>query len=312
MDIKRLNTFLCVAEHGTVMKAAQLLNITQPALSRQIASLEGELGFTLFERVGRRLVLTPRGEQFLADCRSLLSHVAALDERVQDLRRGDIKVLRVAASAEPIEALFPAFLHRFAEGHPSVELALIEAEAGEQLRMLERGEVHLSANVINIIQLDTLRFACCPLPQFHVVAASAPARGIKASGAIDIRRLVEQPLLVLKPGFVTRTLFDAACRLAGVRPNIFIESVSAHALLAMAEEDHGVAIVPSIMRLERRPLQVMPVTNKGEPLLIAPAIIWDKRRTLPRYAEEFAGLLSAQIHEAFPGALPATGGSLAG
>ena len=65
MDLKRLRTFVAVAEHGTVSKAAEVLNITQPALSRQIGSLEHEFGFELFERSGRRLLLTPRGEQLL-------------------------------------------------------------------------------------------------------------------------------------------------------------------------------------------------------------------------------------------------------
>ena len=65
MDLKRLRTFVAVAEHGTVSKAAAVLNITQPALSRQIGSLEHEFGFALFERSGRRLLLTPRGEQLL-------------------------------------------------------------------------------------------------------------------------------------------------------------------------------------------------------------------------------------------------------
>ena len=70
MDIKRLKSFVTVAEQGTVSKAANLLRITQPALSRQISGLEQEIGFELFAREGRRLTLTARGEQLLDDCRS--------------------------------------------------------------------------------------------------------------------------------------------------------------------------------------------------------------------------------------------------
>ena len=88
MDLKRLSTFALVAEHGTVSMAAQVLRITQPALSRQISSLEHELGFPLFERVGRRLLLTPRGEQFLGDCRNLLAFAGELSDRASALRRG--------------------------------------------------------------------------------------------------------------------------------------------------------------------------------------------------------------------------------
>jgi len=69
MDLKRLKTFVTVAEHGTVSQAAEVLHITQPALSRQISTLEQDIGFPLFDRVGRHLVLTARGEQLLGECR---------------------------------------------------------------------------------------------------------------------------------------------------------------------------------------------------------------------------------------------------
>ena len=66
MDLRRLRTFATVAEHGTVLRAAQVLHITQPALSRQISGLEQELGFKLFERIGRRLLSRHAASSFWA------------------------------------------------------------------------------------------------------------------------------------------------------------------------------------------------------------------------------------------------------
>ena len=97
MDLRRTRTFVTVADLGSVSKAALRLRIAQPALSRQISELEQEVGFKLFDRVGRRLVLTGEGEQLLKDCRGLLNYASALDERAQLLRRGDTGVLKVAA-----------------------------------------------------------------------------------------------------------------------------------------------------------------------------------------------------------------------
>src|SRR3712207_6619098 len=68
MDLRRARTFVTVAELGTVSKAALRLRIAQPALSRQISDLEQELGLKLFDRLGRRLVLTGEGEQLLGAC----------------------------------------------------------------------------------------------------------------------------------------------------------------------------------------------------------------------------------------------------
>jgi DNA-binding transcriptional LysR family regulator len=305
MDLRRLRTFVTVAEQGTVSKAAHVLRIAQPALSRQVASLEDELGFELFERAGRRLLLTARGEQLLGDCRSLLAHAASLDERAAALRRGDIHTLRVAASALTIEGLFPAFLARYAARHPGVKLALIEADADRHLGMLERGEAHLAVNVVNMIEVDEGRFAAHLLPRFQVLAACAPSLVAESGGFIDVRRLARYRLLLLDTTFGTRNIFDAACRLADVRPDVFVESRAAHALLALAEAGHGVAIFPSILRADRRRLRVMRVTLRREPLPleISLAVLWDIRRTLPRCAVDFPELLTDHIRATFSGAI---------
>ena len=306
MDLRRLRTFVAISEHGTVSQAAQVLHITQPALSRQIDGLEAEFGFELFERVGRRLRLTARGEQLLPECRSLLAHAATLRKRAQALRRGDIKVLRVVASALTIEGAFPTFLERYAESVAGVELTLIERDdPAEHLRMLEHGEVHLSVNVTNSLKIDDERFASYLLPRFHVAAVCSRSWRIERTGAIDIRQLARHPLLLLNPSFATRSIFDAACRLAAVAPTALVESRSAHALLALAEARRGVAIVPSILRPSRRLFHVMRVMHKREPLFISLAVLWDKRRTLPRYAERFSELLTTHMRQTFPDSQPA-------
>jgi DNA-binding transcriptional LysR family regulator len=302
IDLKRLRTYVTVADCGTVLRAAQVLRITQPALSRQIRSLERELGFTLFERAGRRLVVTPRGEQFLADCRGLLAHAGTLNERAETLRRDDVKVLRVVASALTIEGAFPTFLRLYAERVPGVQLSIVEQDdPAEHLDMLERGDVHVSVNVVNNIKVDQMRLASYPLPSFQVFAAFAPSLGIKRADTIDIRQVVKQPLLLPSASFATRTIFDAACRLVGATPTALLESRAAHALLALAEAGQGVAVVPSILRFNRRALHVMKVTHMSKPLQIALAVLWDKRRPRPRHAEGFAELLAGHIRDIFPG-----------
>src|SRR5437763_9481435 len=109
MDLRRLRTFVAVAESGTVSKAALRLRITQPALSRHISDLQRELRLRLFDRVGRGLVLTAAGEQFLADCRGALKHIDALGERAELLRHGDSGVLKLAAPPHTIESVLTSF-----------------------------------------------------------------------------------------------------------------------------------------------------------------------------------------------------------
>lgn len=93
--------------------------------------------------------------------------------------------------------------------------------------------------------------------------------------------------------------FDAACRLAGMQPNIAFESRAPRTLLAMAEHGHGVAIIPSILRTDRYGLRIAAIVHRGEPVLVRPATYWDKRRPLPRYAEAFCDMLGAHMQEVF-------------
>src|SRR5437016_12739793 len=197
MDLRRLRTFVAVAELGTVSRAAVHLRIGQPALSRQIGELQHELGLRLFDRVGRGLVLTAAGEQFLADCRGVLGQIDSLGERVELLRRGDSGVLKLAAPPHTIESVLAAFLPLYAERFPNVEVRLREALGREQTDLLERGEVHFG---IRHDQRDP-RFDSLVLPPDEVLAACAPSFELSHVDAIDIRRLASYPLLLLDEGY---------------------------------------------------------------------------------------------------------------
>jgi DNA-binding transcriptional LysR family regulator len=300
MDLRHARTFVTVAELGTVSKAALQLRIAQPALSRQINDFEQELGLKLFDRVGRRLVLTSEGEQLLGDCRNLISYAVAIGERAQLLRRGDSGSLKVAASPQHIESVFSQFLPRFAQSYPNVQVQVSEGSGRDILTMLERGEIHLAQNLLHAVQLDPQRFAIEPLAPVELLAACHQDLTLGRRGTIEVGQLAAQPLLLLDSGFGFRRAFDAACRLAAVEPKILFESRAPHTLLALAEAGHGVAIVPSALRTHRYALRIFGVTYRGKPLREPLSIVWDKRRPLPRYATAFCEMWAQHVRQVFP------------
>ncbi|MBN8508939.1 MAG: LysR family transcriptional regulator [Burkholderiales bacterium] len=306
MDLRHALTFVTVAEVGTVSKAAVRLHVAQPALSRQIANLEGELGFRLFDRVGRRLILTGEGEQLLEDCRRLLSSAAALRERARLLLGGETGTLKVAASPQFIEAVLAGFMHRYRERYPNVQVRVIESIAwADTLGMLERGEVHLGQNLLRAVNPGDTRFAVHLLEAVDVLAAARQPFAASRQGSLDIGRLASHPLLVLDASFVSRRTFDATCRLAGVEPNIVFESRTPHTLLAMAEHGHGVAVVPSAVRADRYPLDVLAVTYRGKSISEPLAVFRDARRSMPPYTAAFCNMLAEYAHEVLPLSRPA-------
>jgi DNA-binding transcriptional LysR family regulator len=302
MDLRHLRTFVTVAEDGTVSKASLRLRIAQPALSRQIRDLEEELGVTLFDRVRRRLMLTGEGEQLLHDCRAVLGAVDGLRERAQLLRRGDSGILRIGATPQTIDGVLSTFLRRYAERRPKVQIKLTEAVGADLAAILERGQVHVTVSFIQSSQADNPFIESFPLSPLEILAASQDTLG--TAGDVDIARLAAYPLLLLDASFYVRQTFDAACRLAGVKPDIFIESRTPHALLALAEAGHGVAVVPSVLPTYRYRLRVARITHRRRPLGGAYAVLWDKRRALPPYARDFCEALAAHMREVFPVSQP--------
>jgi DNA-binding transcriptional LysR family regulator len=299
MDLRHTRTFVTVAELGTVSKAALRLRIAQPALSRQISDLEQELGFKLFDRVGRRLLLTGEGEQLLSDCRGLLNYAAEVGERAQQIRRGDFGVLKVAATPLHIEGVFSQFLPRYAQRYPNVQVKVTEGSGLEILAMLERGDIHLGQMLPYAVQLDD-RFGSQPLDSAELLAACHPLLTLGSRGTIEVGRLSPYPLLLLDSGFGLRRAFDAACRLAGLKPNILLESRGPHTLLAFAEAGQGVAIIASTFRTHRYVLKIRRLTYRGRPLREPLAVLWDKRRPLPRYATAFCEMWAEHVRQVFP------------
>src|ERR1044071_923796 len=110
MELRHLRTFIAVAELRHLARAASLCNLSQPAVSHQIAQLEEELGTTLLNRGGRRVSLTVAGEVFLEEARRILGAVDRANERMQEVARGAVGRIRLGATATPGLYLLPRLL----------------------------------------------------------------------------------------------------------------------------------------------------------------------------------------------------------
>jgi len=269
-------------------------------LSRQISKLESDLGIKLFDRVRRRLILTTEGEHLLAESRRVLGAAQSFNERAQVLRRRDGGILRVAATPQSIEGVFSTFLSPYAKRHPGVQIKLIEAVGAPLVSLLEHGQVHVTVGVIQSSQSDNPFIESFPLSPLEFLATSQTPLEGATGGDVDIGRLAAYPLLLLEADFYVRQIFDAACRLAGVKLNVFLESRAPHTLLAMAEAGHGVAIVPSVLPTNRYCIRIARITHRRVPLRGTYAVNWDKRRGLPPYAADFCESLAAHMRKRFP------------
>jgi DNA-binding transcriptional LysR family regulator len=227
----------------------------------------------------------------------VLGQLGSLGERIELLKRGDSGVLKVAAPPQTIESVLAVFLPRFAERFPNVRVKLTEALGMDQVPMLERGEVHIG---IRHDQGVNPSFESLALPSDDVMAACRPSLKLGRGGAVDIVSLAAHPLLLPDSGYSVRRLFNAACRLADVEPNILLESRAPHTLLALAESGQGVAVIPSVLRTDRYRLKIARITHRRKPLRDRYVIQWDKRRPMPGYAQNFCAALAGYMRDVLP------------
>jgi DNA-binding transcriptional LysR family regulator len=296
MELRHLRYFVAVADAGNVSRAAQRLHITQPALTRQIQDFERGLACRLFDRIGRRIILTRDGQEILERTRRLLADAEALQERARALAGGEAGVLRIGATPQFIEAALPEVLTRYASAYPGIEVQVVEGGAGFLVTRVREGELHLAVGVWRTGGLQNQ-----PLFPGRVLAVMQRRHRLAGQNALAVTDLIKVPLLLLGRDFQTRELFDEACLAAHFEPSIRLESRSPQPLIALAEAGHGIAIVPSAVRLDPSRVAIAGMLDGSRPLGSWSHAVWDVRRYLPTYARGFIKMLEDYTATSYPG-----------
>jgi DNA-binding transcriptional LysR family regulator len=298
VELRHLRAFVTVVDAGGFGRAVSRLNVSQPALSRQIHALESGLGVRVFDRIGRRVQLTSEGEDMLRRARRLLADADSLGERARALKSGRTGIIRVGATPQAIETLLAGFLTRYRRRHPGVEIQLVEDGGGNLPTRLDRGEVHLS-----LMPAGDERFQWRALSALYVLAVFPETHRLGRQATLEIAELADTPLLLLRRDFGSRQWFDAVCATAHIRPRALLESGAPHTLIALVQSGYGIAIIPSNCQVPRRGVRVVPLVHRGVPIGRWASIAWDPRRFLPPYAEWFVEELVTYARHAHPGRL---------
>ena len=296
MNLRFLRTFVAIADNAGFARAAARLNLTQSAASRQIQSLEDELGLRLFARIGRNARLTPQGDDLLIRSRKLLFDADALGQRASELKTGDVGVLRVGATTQAIENLLADFLSRYRKRHAGVEVHLVEDGGSRLPGRLERGDIDVA-----VMPAGEDRFAGRLLYPMHVLAVLPLSHRLGRRAVLDVTDLADEPLLRLGSSFASHGWFEAACHVAHVRPRILLESVAPQTLIALARTGHGVAVVPSPVRIPRAGVRAAVLVHRGVPIGRWAVAAWDAQRFLAPYAVQFIDELVAHCRRGYPG-----------
>src|SRR4249920_3979596 len=208
LDIRHLRYFLAVAEAGSFSRAADRLGISQPSVSQQMRDLEASLRVSLFQRRGKRILLTPRGLIFQEHARALLHQWENLLHELNSepgesrgaLRLGVIPVLNVP--------LVPQLLGAFVADHPSISVTVEEISSTEIETALEEGRMDVGLGFLTR-HSPNLRYERLCTDEFALIVP--PTHSWARRRIIQFSELHQQRLLQLSDTFVMRRMTDQIC-----------------------------------------------------------------------------------------------------
>lgn len=247
MTRKHFTIFVEVCRFLNFSQAAEALNTTQPAVSLAVKELESHYGVALFERMNRRVYLTPAGEALLATAQDVLR---GFQEAEETLGQGRPLALRVGANVSFGEAGLAQVLGRFRQEHPQVRLRALVANSDKIQSLL--AENQLDVGIVDGLGVSE-RLRAQPLYQEDLVLAATPGR---FPAPATVEELAALPLLLREPGSGLRSSVDRVFSQQGLAPQPLLESTSTAALAQAAKAGLGVAILPEALAQRESGLQV--------------------------------------------------------
>ena len=263
VEIRHLRYFLAVAEAGSFSRAANRLGISQPSVSQQMRDLEAGLRVSLFQRRGKRILLTPRGLIFQEHARAILRQ---LENFLQELSsepgqlRGALHLGVVPILNVP---LVPDLLGLFAADHPGISVIVEEISSTEIETALEEGRMDVGLGFVTR-HSPNLRYERLCTDEFALIVSAAHPWSHRR--VIPLSELHQQRLLQLPDSFVMRRMTDDVCRNHQVRPRTIAEINAIETLLRSLAPLQAAALMPKIALRGREGLNLKAIRLRGKKL----------------------------------------------
>lgn len=247
MELRHLRYFIMTAEEANISRAAARLNVSQPAISRQIRDLEAELGVTLFNRQPQGLTLTPAGEIALPQAKAILRHTGQLTESMQAFSNvGRRTTLKVGFIPTALPGLLAEGLKLFNREQPKTCVQIFEMHPGEQITALRRGEIDLAlpGAASRKIKAEFFTRSLRTTPLGMVVPTDHPLADRTIADLTDFAH--DHFLTLNEERFPGREhMHQRLFKLAKINPQVGLHVSGLNELLGLVGSGAGVALVPT-------------------------------------------------------------------
>lgn len=301
MELRHLRSFVAAAEGEHFGRAAELLRLPQPAISRHVKSLEEDLGLALFERAGRRIRLSLAGRFFLEDAKRILNDADRARERTRRVASGQVGTLRIGCN-EPGSG-YPIVLETmraFREASPEVAIDLILMDSLPQVDALTSGQIDAGFIYRDARTEGGLDFRS--MAEEHLLLAVSQTHPLSRKRHIKLTDLQGEPLIFLARS-IAQPFYDllvASCIAGGLSPKIVQEARSATMVLNLVSVGMGIGFVSSAMRgRQGQDVRLKPIPELKIPLHFD--LVWRQGNAYPALTR-FIELASERSRRAHSGA----------
>jgi DNA-binding transcriptional LysR family regulator len=245
VELRQIRSFLSVAETLHFGRTAELIHISQPALSLQIRALEEEVGVRLFERNRRKTTLTAAGFAFRDDAAAALSQLEQGVRRARLAANGKLGLLRIGFISTAGSEIVPDIVRQFRELNPEVEFSLRNILTAEQVQMLETGSLDIGFLRLPIGEHSALDVVPVHREPFVLVVPSS--HKLAKRKRVRLRELAGQDFVMYEriyaPGF--HDLIFGILRDARIIPNVSQTAGEIPTLISLVDSRMGITILPA-------------------------------------------------------------------
>lgn len=245
------NSFAKIVELSSLNKASRILNISQPALSRQMMKLEEELGLKLFSRKGKRLELTRAGEICYEHAVELGHMHDKLMQVLEPYRRSNLISFTIGASLTTLQSTLPDLLSVYMDRHPMVDVKALTGKTHEVVTMVKERKVDIGLVASSI--KEGADIICEPLFDDHLCLILPIGHPYIEKSVLTINDLEGLPLILFSRGTWYRVLTDELFQKYGIYPNVKMEIDSFEAIIRLVSSCRIATLLPlSYVRADYR------------------------------------------------------------
>lgn len=297
MDIFALRTFICVHDNRSFSRAGELLLLTQPAVSKRIAALEIDLGARLFDRVGKKVLLTEAGRELYPRAQQILLELDDCRRTITNLGDTVSGQLAFATSHHIGLHRLPTKLQQFLAHYPDVELDIRFMDSEQACKALMEGKVELALATLpndTAPELDVL-----PIWEDPLVPVVGKEHALLSTNdstpKVTPQQLAAHPVILPGSGTFTRDLIDQAFSSLSLPLKVKLSTNYLETIMMLVTVGMGWAILPqSMVEMQREDLSRVQVP--GLDLKRVLGVIRHRQRTLSRGAEAMLAMLGQDSH----------------